>query len=258
MMLRPFRLQEDEARPPRVARRPPLRSGFRAPVLITRFDRSPRREFVPVPQDWTDAGRAVYRRRNPSLDNALRQLNAAWRNYVASGFEARLRRQYCFRYFSLLDLMLSTARASAPLGSWYRALQTVVGFEGFGIADGPVGGGGVAAGTPTTRTPCYLLARLRWPDVPDDTRFLPVLSTSEAAGALFGHYRQYWTTGEEQTGILVHLSNSTAQRPRTVKVTNELANALGSAGDPYVHPRAERLWNQVIEPLVQTAGGNSG
>lgn len=78
-----------------------------------------------------------------------------------------------------------------------------------------------------------------------------MLSTPDAVGALFGHYRQYWPTGEEQTGVLVYLSNSSAQRPRTVKVANELADALGSAGDPYVHPRAERLWNHVVRPLLQ-------
>jgi hypothetical protein len=199
----------------------------------------------------------VYRLRNPRVHSALRQLNAAWRGYVAFGFEAGLRRQYCFRYFSLLDLMVSAAKAPAPLGSWHRALQTVLGFECFGITDSPVSGEIVAAGTTTMRNPCYLLTRLRWPDVPDDPRFLPVISTSEAVGALFGHYRQYWPTGEEQTGILVHLSNSTAQRSRTARVANELANALGSAGDPYVQSRAERLWNHLVRPMFEGFRPNS-
>jgi hypothetical protein len=51
----------------------------------------------------------VCRLRNPRIDSAVRQLLKAWRNYVASGFDAGLGRQYCFRYFSLLDLMLSAA-----------------------------------------------------------------------------------------------------------------------------------------------------
>jgi hypothetical protein len=241
----------------RFARPVPLWPAFRTETLVTRLDPSSRGEFVPVTQDWSDYWRPVYPLRNPRIDSALRQLHEAWRNYVASGFDAGIRRQYCLRYFSLLDLMLSAAKVSAPLGSWHRALQTVLGFECFGITDGPVGGGVVAAGTTTMRNPCYLLARLRWPDVPDDTRFLPVLSTSETAGALFEHYRQYWTTGEEQMGMLVHLSNSTAQRPRTVKIASELANALGSAGDPYVLPRAERLWNHVVRPLLQGLRPNS-
>ena len=229
-----------------------LRSAFEAPALITRLDISWGGIFLPRTRSWADYWRPVTWLGSPQIDRALRQLGDAWQKYVASSFDPSLAMEYCFRYFSLLDTALSARDKLSASPLWQRALQAVVGFECFTINKGAFGPEGGAAGTTTLRNPCYLLAKLKWPDAPDDTRFLPLILAGDGrVNDLFFHYRRYRLSEDAPLSLLVHPAANPARRPRSFRLVATLASALGSVGDPFVGTRAERLWRNVLRPILE-------
>jgi hypothetical protein len=188
---------------------------------------------------------------SPQIDRALRQLGTVWQKYIASSFDPSLMREYCFRYFSLLDAVLSARDKLSASPLWQRALRAVLGFECFTINEGALGPEGGAAGTTTHRNPCYLLAKLKWPHAPDDTRFLPLIVAGGAGpGGLFFHYRRYRLSEDAPLSLLVYPAIDPARRPRSFRLVSTLASALGSVGDPFAQARAERLWRNVLRPIL--------
>jgi hypothetical protein len=229
-----------------------LRSAFEAPALITRLDTSWRGTFTPRTRSWADYWRPVHWLGSPQIDRALRQLGTVWQKYIASSFDSSLMGEYCFRYFSLLDAVLSVREKLSASPLWQRALQAVLGFECFTINEGAFGLEGDAAGTTTTRNPCYLLAKLKSPDVPDDTRFLPLILAGDGGpNGLFFHYRRYRLSEDMPMSLLVYPAIDPAHRPRSFRLVAALASALGSVGDPFAEARAERLWKNVLRPILQ-------
>ena len=125
-------------------------------------------------------------------------------------------------------------------------------FECFTINEGASGPEGGAAGTTTLRNPCYLLAKLKWPDAPDDTRFLPLVAAGDAGtNDLFYHYRRYRLSEDGPLALLVYPAIDPARRPSSFRLVASLASALGSVGDPFVGTRAERLWRNVLRPILE-------
>jgi hypothetical protein len=229
-----------------------LRSAFEAPALITRLDTSWRGTFTPRTRSWADYWRPVHWLGSPQMDRALRQFGGVWQEYIASSFDPSLAREYCFRYFSLLDAVLSARDKLSASPLWQRALQAVLGFECFTINEGAFGPEGGAAGTTTLRNPCYLLARLKWPDGVDDTRFLPLILAGDGGpGGLFFHYRRYRLSEDVPMSLLVYPAIEPPRRPRSFRLVATLASALGSVGDPFAQARAERLWRNVLRPILQ-------
>ena len=238
-------------RDPRSAR---LRSAFEAPSLITRLDLSWGGSFAPQMRSWADYWRAVQWLGGPKIDGSLRQLGAAWQKYIFSSFDPSLAREYCFRYFSLLDTVLSARGELSASPLWQRALQAVLGFESFTINEAAFGPKGGAAGTTTLRNPCYLLAKLKSPDAPDETRFHPLTVAGDGkAGDLFFHYRRYRLSEDAPMSLLVYPAVDPPRRPRSFRLVATLASALGSVGDPFAEARAERLWESVLRPILRSA-----
>jgi len=226
-------------------------------VLLRRLDVAVNGHFALQTQDWATYWAPVRNLANRQIDCAVDALQAVWQDYIQSGFETALRREYCFRYFSLLDLVLSAHRESRCSPSWSTALQAVVGFECFGLSAPALGGDVLAAGTTTVRNPVYLLTKLKWPDVPDDTRFLPLIGVGdEAPASLFFHYRQYWPSRDSPIALLVYLPTSQAHRPPSLRLVDSLARTVGSGADPYVKERAERLWKRILQPIVHATHPN--
>nr|ABZ06458.1 hypothetical protein ALOHA_HF4000010I05ctg1g22 [uncultured marine microorganism HF4000_010I05] len=88
------------------------------------------------------------------LDEKLSGLYSAWQSYLRSSFNPKETREYCFKYFSLLDALLSEQKESNPSSSWAKALQISLSFECFGISSlesGPV----EVLGRPRMRTGSY-------------------------------------------------------------------------------------------------------
>jgi hypothetical protein len=229
-----------------------LRSAFETTDLVTRLDASLGGIFVPQTRSWADYWRPVQWLGNPRAAHALRQLGAAWQKYIASSFDPALAREYCFRYFSLRDAVLSARGELAASPLWRGALRSVLGFECFTISEGVLGLEGGATGTTTLRNPCYLLAKLKWPDAPDNTRFHPLILAGDGrAEGLFFHYRRYRLSEDAPMSLLAYPALDPARRPRSFRLVATLASALGSIGDPFAEARAERLWRNVLRPIVQ-------
>jgi len=149
--------------------------------------------------------------------------------------------------------VLSAAAEPAQPPGWQPALRAILGFESFSIVDGSVPSQVGAAGTTTVRNPSYLLAKLKWPKVPDDTRFLPLISLGADTTNSFNRYRRLRLAQDPGISILTYLPNTSARRPASLSLVNLLAKAVGSAGDPYVEARAGRIWTHALQPIIDTA-----
>lgn len=139
-------------------------------------------------------------------EDGLDALHSAWRDYIRSGFGSCQQREICFRYFSLLNVLLHDCRKGADTHSWGRGLQTALGFECFAISSEVSDSEVLGAGTCTLRNPCYLLAKLKMPNMPDDPQFLPLISVADTAKPeLFYHYRQYALSADSPMSLLLFL-----------------------------------------------------
>ena len=157
-------------------------------------------------EDWSSYWQPLYKLGHGEIEEGINALHSAWCDYLRSGFSSLLRQAFCFRYFSLLDVLLSNSRRAIVPHSWVQALQTALGFECFRIASAIADGEILGAGTCTIRNPCYLLAKLRMPDVLDDPQFLPVITVvGTEKPELFYHYRQYTLSPDSRYGIQVEV-----------------------------------------------------
>jgi hypothetical protein len=232
---------------------PQVASAFRAADLVASLEISPGGHVAPRIRDWAAYWRPVSRLGSPSADEALRRLAVAWRKYIVSGFDLILAQEYCFRYFSLLNAVLSAVAEPAQPPGWQPALRTILGFECFGIVDGSVPSQLAVAGTTTIRNPSYLLAKLKWPKVPDGTKFLPLISLGADTANSFNRYRRLRLAQDPGISILAYLPDTSAGRSASLSLVNLLAKAVGSASDPYVEARAERIWTHALQPIIDTA-----
>jgi hypothetical protein len=224
------------------------------PVILTGLNVAPDGHFVPETQDWDSFWAPACELANPQIDHALERLHAAWQDYIRSRFDRSLQREYCFWYFSLLDLMQAMSVGRRDSLSWKRALRAVVGFECFGLRAPAIDAEDLAAGTTTLRNPCYLLAKLRCPDALDDTQFLPLVSPPERESArLYYHYRQYRLSKGSPMSLLLYVAASPTHRLTSFRLVESLARGVRSGGDPRVGQRAQRLWEKVLKPIIQTS-----
>ncbi len=224
-----------------------------APVLLTKLSVAPDGRFVPETQDWETFWAPVRQLANRQTDRALSALHGAWQGYVGAGFDQSLQREYCFRYFRLLNLVLSERREKQHSSSWKRALQAVVGFECFGLRAPGLGPEVLAAGTTTLRNPCYLLAKLKWLNALDDTQFLPLVTVEDdgSAGLFYHHYRRYKLAKDSPLSLLLYLAASQALRSASFNLVDSLIGGVGSDRDPRIAQRARRLREKVLKPMIR-------
>ncbi len=227
------------------------------PILVTSLDIAPDGRFVPETRDWPTFWAPVHQLVNPQIDRAVSALHAAWQDYIRSRFDRSLQREYCFRYFRLLDLVMSMRSGGQHSRSWKHTLRAVVGFECFGLRAPAFGRQVLAAGTTTLRNPCYLLARLKWPDALDDTQFLPLIAPpGNESARLFYHYRQYKLSKDSPMSLLPYVATSVAHRSASFSLVDSLVGGISPGGDPRTGQRARRLWERVLKPIIQGVHSN--
>jgi hypothetical protein len=158
-------------------------------------------------------------------------------------------RRYCLQYWRSLAHLVELAAKHDFSPALQRAIGAAVTFESFSVTDAP--GRHLAAATTTLRNPIYLLARLKWPTVPDSTRFLPLIALADAQATTFGHYRRYPVSEDGDLSLLVYPKNQAGGDPGSLSAISVLANRLGTATDPFVADRSERLWEHVFRPLLE-------
>lgn len=234
-----------------------LLSALETPALLTRVDVAPDERLLLETQDWVTYWAPVMRFGSSEIDRALAALHVAWQDYIRSHFDRSAQRDYCFRYFTLLDLVSLRHRMSGYSTSWLCALRAVACFECFGLRARAPARQVVAAGTTTLRNPVYLLAKLRRPDALDDTQFLPLVACGDdRSGHLFYHYRQYRLSKDSPMSLSLYLAASLSDRPASFSLVETLVGGFGSGGDPRVAQRTRRLWERVLKPIIQVTHPN--
>ena len=105
-----------------------LLATFENEVILTKLRVTYGGNFLVETKVWSQYWAPVSELSCVELKGCLNTLRCAWRAYLNSGFSAELRREYCFRYFFLLNRLLSKSKEVGDLDTWAEALKTVLGF----------------------------------------------------------------------------------------------------------------------------------
>ncbi len=220
-------------------------------LILTRIKVFDDGRFVVETEDWSSYWKPLHELDQSETKENLNELHSAWCNYIHSSFSSALRREFCFRYFTLLDTVLSNFPKASAHNSWVDALQATLGFECFGItrsSNVEV----LGAGTCTLRNPCYLLAKLKMPDVLDDPQFLPIITVAgDGKPELFYHYRQYTLSVDSPMSLMFYPAISGAKRSASFRLINSLAGGVSYPIDPRTRERAQRLCQGIIRPIME-------
>lgn len=231
-----------------------LASVVKSPDVITAIDPLAGGSLRAKTVTWQSYWQPVQWVNDPAIVRHLDALDGARARYIDSGFDIDKAQRYCFRYFSLLDAVLASDVRDHSHPQWRRVLRMVLAFECFPIQEMSPTRSGRCAGTTTIRNPAYLLSKLRAPYLGDDPKRLPLLTLDEDPPRIYFHYRQYRVVEEDlEFSVLGHLSNERIGRHAALRLAGNVGLALHSSPDPYVHPRATRLWLSVILPLLEGA-----
>ena len=207
--------------------------------------------FAVETRDWNSYWHTLYELNDREVQGSLDALQSAWKDYLRSGFDSLLRQEFCFRYFSLLDILLSNCREADVPYSWLHVLQVTLGFECFGItssSNSEILGAGIC----TLRNPCYLLAKLKMPDVLDDPQFLPIITVAgDRKPELFYHYRQYTLSVDSPMSLMFYPAISGAKRSASFRLINSLAGGVSYSIDPRTREQAQRLCQGIIRPIME-------
>ncbi len=221
-------------------------------TLLTRLRVARDGLFIAESMDWDSYWTPLSDLDHPTVGCALDALQSAWRDYIRAKFDHHLRREFCFRYFSLLNTLLGKGEEAADSPSWAKALQAALGFECFGITPTSDSFQVLAAGTCTLRNPCYLLAKLKMPDALDDPQFLPLITVAcSESPELFYHYRQYSLAPQSPMSLLLYPTVSETKRPASFELLDSLVSGVSESIDPRTRQRAQRLCRGVIWPIIQ-------
>ncbi|MBN1161917.1 MAG: hypothetical protein JXA17_08220 [Dehalococcoidales bacterium] len=209
--------------------------------------------FITETKDWDSYWQPLHELNQRELEDSLNVLHITWSNYLRSKFSPLLRQEYCFRYFSLLNYLISNCKEVNRPFPWIHALKVALGFECFGITTATSDTSVLGAGTCTLRNPCYLLAKLKMPNVPDDPQFLPMITvTSTEKPELFYHYRQYTLSSDSPVSLMLYPTVVKGKRSASFQLLNSFVGGIRYAADPWTNERAQRIFQGIIYPIIQT------
>lgn len=204
-------------------------------------------------QTWDTHWQGILKTASAKIFGYIDDFHVAWSKYIRSRFSHGLRREYCYRYFALLDELLINAETRDCPDSVKSALKAVLSFECFGIGEIGKVDGISAAGTSTLRNPCYLLAKLIHPNVIDDPQFLPLITLpKEGTSECYYHYRQHKLSTDSDNSILVSLATRLGNRTKSFHLLNRLDALVGEGIDPRADERASRIHKKIILPYLES------
>jgi hypothetical protein len=236
----------------RVHGRGSLLSILERETILTRIKVFNGGHFTLETSDWDSYWQPLHKLGHKKVEENLDALHSAWRDYLHSEFSSAFRQEFCFRYFSLLNVILSIQSESEDTPR-LNVLHSVLGFECFGITSSAPGSEVLGAGTCTIRNPCYLLAKLKMPDALDDTQFLPIITVAGTKKPeLFYHYRQYTLSLDSPISLMLYPAVSEEKRSASFRLLNSLAGGVRYAADPWTSERAQQLFRGIVYPIVQT------
>ena len=235
----------------RVYNRGLLLSIFEQEKLLTKIQIFDDGYFALETKEWDAYWQPVFDLRSKKVQDSIDSLHIAWKEYINSRFIDR-RREYCYRYFVLLEtLLVYDAQFTIPI--WRQALEITLGFECFAINSTFDADNTFAAGTCTLRNPCYLLAKLKMPEMLDNPQFLPIIMVVNTMKAeLFYHYRQYILTLDSSISLFLYPAVEKEKRSASFKLINLLVGGMNLGIDPRTHERAQRICQGIIRPLLES------
>jgi len=237
----------------RVHGRGQILSALEKEIILTGINVFNDGYFTVETKDWDSYWQPLNKLGHKKVEENLKALHSVWRDYICSGFNSLLRQEFCFRYFSLLNVLLSIYSESVATQSWLNALHTALGFECFGVTSSASDSEVLGAGTCTIRNPCYLLAKLKMPDALDDPQFLPVITvTGTRKPELYYHYRQYALSPDSPASLMLYPAVSEDKRSASFRLINSLAGVVRHSADPWTSERAQLLFRSIVHPIIQT------
>lgn len=101
------------------------------------------------------------------------------------------------------------------------------------------------------RNPNYLLSRLKYPYMPEDVKYLPLVFCldPQADGKMFYHYRQFKLS--EQTSLLCYLPVDLSRRSNGFKCYQKLNLAICGKGDSRIDFRASCITKFAVAPILK-------
>lgn len=218
-------------------------------VILTRLVLGARGVFRAYSQDWSAYWEPVMDLASRQLCRRVNSFGRVWREYIRTGFDAKLRQHYCFEYFLLLQEAIRDRQGRRLSRDDRRVLQRIVGFECFALE--AAGGDGVqAAGTTVLRNPCYLVAKLRRLGDMENPQSLPLITIPSGEAALFWNYRQQKLSVDSSNPLLLYIAHgSEASFP----IINALQRQMGHGTDPWSAERSRRISRRTIIPYLQNS-----
>jgi hypothetical protein len=220
-------------------------------IILTRINIIDDGRFTVETKDWDSYWQPLHKLEYKKVEENLNSLYSAWHNYLRSTFNSLLRQEFCFSYFSLLNVILSM-HSEFDDTPWLNALRTALGFECFGITSLASDLEVLGAGICTIRNPCYLLTKLKKPDVLDDPQFLPIITVADTKKPeLFYHYRQYTLSLDSPASLMLYPAVSENKRSASFRLINSLASGVSYGVDPRTRERAKRLSRKIVRPILE-------
>ncbi len=206
-----------------------------------------------VKQSWHKYWEPLTQLLPPACRNILENLRIAHRQYILERFSRRAMISYCFNYFCLLEDILTNVENFSDSKTISVLLSKVLGFENFSIGWAN-GSSGMACGTSTVRNPCYLLAKIKQPQICDDPKFLAIITVPETSslneGGLFYCYRQYKIDDEFGTSLLLYPAVVLAERANSFTLIESLVPGFSDKSDPRTKQRSQILADLAISPFL--------
>ncbi|MBN1191583.1 MAG: hypothetical protein JXA46_17660 [Dehalococcoidales bacterium] len=230
-----------------------LLSALEKDNILTKVMVFPDGRFITKTKLWDEYWQSVYELKHEKVAEDLNKLHIIWNDYIHFRFNASLRQDFCYRYFTLLGTLLSL-HAEFIGQEWKHGLQATLGFECFGIAsvtDNKVFAGGIC----TLRNPCYLLVKLKMPEVLNDPQYLPVITVPDIEEPeLFYHYRQYALSHDSPLSLFLYPAASGMKRLASLKLIHSLVGGMSDGIDPRTLERAHRLYRHIIRRIIEANG----
>jgi hypothetical protein len=185
--------------------------------------------------------------------NILEDLGKARSQYIQTKFSHQTMTSYCFSYFCLLEEFLNILKKCCDKKSKSALLGKVLGFENFAIR-WTNGENGTACGTSTIRNPCYLLSKIKQPQVQDDPKFLALITRPNIdcydKARLYYHYRQYKIDNEFGISLLLYPAASLSERAISFTLIESLTSGFSDKTDPRSKQRSQILADLAITPFL--------
>lgn len=183
----------------------------------------------------------------------LENLGKARRQYIQAKFSRQTMISYCFNYFCLLEAVLNVLKNGCDETAKLTLLGRVLGFENF-VVRWASGENGIACGTSTIRNPCYLLSKIKQPQVKGDPKFLALITSPSTAHSgevgLYYHYRQYKIDNEFGISLLLYPAVHLSERANSFTLIESLTSGFSDKTDPRSKQRSQILANLAISPFI--------